>query len=88
MLSAAVGLTEVDEKHLKELLALVHHEALAFPLDIAELTRVGLQHCAAALLGSLRGLDAAGARAVLVAVLAERRPASRPRPGATEATDR
>ena len=77
MLNAAVGLTEVEEKALKSLLAFTHRGELSFPLDIQELTRVGLQHCAANLLGVLRDLDEPGVRAVLVAVLAERMPANR-----------
>jgi len=77
MLDAGAGLTEVETQHLKQLLSLVHKRELSFPLDVHELTRTGLQHCAPPLLGQLRGLDEAGVRAVLIAVLAERLPANR-----------
>lgn len=72
MLRAGVGLTRVRLEDLKRALAALHHGELAFPLTIQELTRVGLQHCAPDLLETLRGLDGPAARAVLVAVLAER----------------
>ena len=42
------------------------------PLDVTELARCGLQVHAGPLLATLRGLDAQGVRAVLVAVLCER----------------
>lgn len=72
MLRAGVGLTRVRTEDLKRALAALHRGGLAFPLTIEELTRFGLQHCAQDLLETLRGLDEAGTRAVLVAVLAER----------------
>lgn len=77
MLNAGIGLTEVETVDLKKLLSLAHQGELTFPLDIHELARTGLQHCAPAILGQLRGLDEAGVRAVLIAVLAERVPTNR-----------
>lgn len=72
MLDAAAGLTRVSTTDLKKALSALHRGHLRFPLTIEELTRFGLQHCANDLLGVLRQVDEAGARAVLVAVLAER----------------
>ena len=66
------GLTPVATDALKHLLALVHRDELNVPLDVSEFTRIGLQD-AAEDLSLLRGLDKAGVRAVLVAVLAERK---------------
>jgi len=79
MLDAAVGLTEVETRHLKQLLALVHRGELNYPLNVQELARTGLQHCAPPLLGHLRGLDGPAVRAILTAVLAERLPANQQR---------
>lgn len=67
-----VGLTPVTTKDLQALLRELHRGELRFPLDIPELTRVGLQHCALDLLHQLRGLDAEASRAVITAVLSER----------------
>lgn len=72
MRHAGKGLTEIHTDDLKRLLAAIHREQLRFPVDIGELTRVGLQHCATLLLAMLRGLDAPAVRAVVVCVLAER----------------
>ena len=79
MLDAAVGLTEVATRHLKQLLALVHRGELNYPINVQELARTGFQHCAAPLLGQLRGLEGPAVRAVLIAVLAERLPANQKR---------
>jgi len=68
----SVGLVEIPTDALKLLLRLVHKGELRFPLDMTELTRIGLQANATELLGTLRGLEENGVRAVLVAVLAER----------------
>ena len=72
MLRAATGLTQVSTPDLKKAFKALHRGELECPLTIADLTRVGLQHCAGDLLEMLRGLDHAGVRAVLVAVIAER----------------
>ncbi len=66
------GLTEVTTKDLEKLLRFVHRGELRFPLDVGELTRVGLQHCASLLLAQLRELDERAVQAVVVAVMAER----------------
>jgi hypothetical protein len=73
MLHAGSGLTNVPASDLRTLLRAVHREEIRCPLTIDELARHGLQHCAAEMLGHLRGLEAAGVRAVVVAVIAERR---------------
>lgn len=69
------GLVEVPTADLEKLLR--HHVRgeLDVPVTIVGFTRLGLQHRANALLNALRGLDDAGVRAVLVAVLAERKKA-------------
>jgi hypothetical protein len=67
------GLVHVSTDALTTLLRAVYRGDLACPFDIADLTRVGLQYCAADLLGHFRELDEAGVRAVVVAVVAERR---------------
>lgn len=69
------GLVEVPTPDLEKLLR--HHVRgeLDVPVSIVSFTRLGLQHRANALLNALRGLDDAGVRAVLVAVLAERKEA-------------
>lgn len=67
-----IALTGVPTEELKQLLRLVHRSEIGFPITPANLAFVGLQHRAAELMQSLRGLDEPGARAVLVAVLAER----------------
>ena len=77
MLSAGQGLSQVKTEALVPLLRVLHRGELRFPLTIDELSRVGLQHTAGELLATLRQLDEAGVRAVLVAVLAERRHLSR-----------
>jgi len=67
-----MALTGVPTDELKQLLRRVHHNEIAIPVTPAGLAFVGLQHRAAEIMQSLRGLDEPGARAVLVAVLAER----------------
>ena len=73
MIAPLLGLTPIKTAELKKLLAAVHKGDIALPLDIHGLTRHGLQYCAAELLAHLRGLDERAIRAVLVAVIAERR---------------
>ncbi len=67
-----LGLTGLATAQLRTILRALHREEIAAPLDIVALTRIGMQEQAEAVLRQLRGLDAAGARAVLVCVLAER----------------
>lgn len=67
-----LGLTGLATRDLKTLLRVLHRGELTCPLTIVELTRFGLQEPAEFLLRQLRGLDAAGVRAVLTCVLAER----------------
>lgn len=78
MLGAGVGLTEVRTEDLRHALRMLVRGELELPVHVAGLARVGLQHCGEPLLAGLRGLDAAGVRAVLVCVIAER---TRPRRG-------
>lgn len=66
------ALTSVPTDHLKKALGLLHRGELVCPLTPLELVRTGFQNHLDALLGHLRGLDTAGVRAVLTAVLAER----------------
>lgn len=69
-----LALTTVPTDSLKQALRLLHRGELQFPLTALEVTRTGLQAHQEALLAHLRGLDEAGVRAVLTAVLAERMP--------------
>ena len=66
------ALVRVPTDALKKALALLHHGDLQCPLTPVEVARCGLQAHMDALLGHLRGLDAAAVRAVLTAVLQER----------------
>ena len=68
----SAGLTEVGTDDLKRAFSMLHKGDLDIPVSPWGLARVGLQHVQGPLLGLLRGLDQAGVRAVLVAVLAER----------------
>ena len=75
MIGAGAGLTAVDTEALKTLLRTLHRGDVHGPLSVEDLARIGLQYCAEDILGHLRGVDDAGLRAVLVAVIAERRSA-------------
>lgn len=66
------GLTHVTTAQLERLLAAVHRGQVDCPLDAAQLHASGLSDVADRL-AALRGLDARGVKAVLVAVIAERR---------------
>lgn len=68
-----IGLTAVPTPLLEKALRSLHRGELVCPLDISRLAAVGLQDVGPQLLAGLRGLDAAGVRAVLVAVIAERK---------------
>lgn len=67
-----MALTGVPTDELEQLLRYVHRGQISTPLDPAAVALVGLQQRSEELMQSLRGLDEAGVRAVLVAVLAER----------------
>jgi hypothetical protein len=66
------ALVQVPTDDLKKMLALLHRGELQCPLTPVEVTRCGFQAHIDPLLDHLRGLDAAGVRAVLTAVLSER----------------
>ena len=66
------ALTGVTDEQLRTALRMLHRGELEAPLTIVGLTRIGLQNCANDFLDHLRGVNTAGVRAVLVAVLAER----------------
>ena len=68
----ALGLTAVSTEQLRTALRGLHRQTLACPLTVVGLTAHGLQDVAGPLLGHLRGLEAGGVRAVVVAVLADR----------------
>jgi len=72
------GLVPVSDDALRTLLRSLYRGDLTAPLDLPGLTRVGLQYCSAELLHHLRGLEDTAVRAVVVAVLAERKAASEP----------
>ncbi|MCB9570436.1 MAG: hypothetical protein H6710_25020 [Myxococcales bacterium] len=67
-----IALTEVPSEALKEVLRGLHRGTLEAPLTAEALARHGLQQYGEAILGHLRGVDARGAKAVVVAVIAER----------------
>jgi hypothetical protein len=69
----SVGLVDVSTANLEKALRHLHRGDLECPLTIVALTRIGLQSTAEPFLTALRGVDAVGVRAVLTAVLAERR---------------
>ncbi len=75
-MSAALGqaLVGVPTEQLKALFRALVRGELNYPLTAWEFARHGLQSWQAELLDVFRGLDAAGVRAVLVVVLAERKP--------------
>jgi hypothetical protein len=73
------ALVDVPTEQLKSLFRAQVRGELRCPLEAWEIARFGLQSWQGELLEALRGLDDAGVRAVLVAVLAER--AARATPG-------
>ena len=77
MFGAARGLTTVKTPDLVKLLRLVVRDEIPVPIDVLGLARTGLQHTAEDLMDSLRGLDEPAVRAILVCVIAERRPHKR-----------
>lgn len=72
MMLGLLGLADVPTEDLRALLRHVHSGEARCPLDAAEVARLGLQHRHEELM-HLRGLDTPAVRAVLVAVLAERK---------------
>jgi hypothetical protein len=71
------GLSRVSTDALTTLTRALYKGDLTCPLTVQDLARVGLQFAAEELLGHLRGLDADGVRACVVATVAERRAAER-----------
>jgi hypothetical protein len=67
-----MALTGVSTEELQQLLRLVYRGEIEIPITPVALARVGLQYRAEEFMQSLRGLDEAGVRAVLIAVAAER----------------
>ena len=76
MQTIAAGLTELTEEELKKLLRHVYREELPCPITADTLACVGFQSRHEWLSAALRGLDADGVKAVLVAVIAERKKAA------------
>lgn len=68
----ALGLKAVRTRDLEQILRLVHKGELACPIDQTGLAIAGLLRLGDDL-GHLRGLDERAVKAVLIAVLAERR---------------
>ena len=75
----AMGLTAVTDDQLRTLLRGLYRKTLPCPLSFTDLTGHGLQDVGSPLLNHLRGLSEEAVRAVLVAVLAERRMAAKER---------
>lgn len=67
-----MALTGVPTNEIEQLLRFVYRHEIETPITPVGLARVGLQHRSEELMQTLRGLDEAGVRAVLVAVAAER----------------
>ena len=76
MQTIAAGLTELTDEELKKLLRHVYRGELPCPITADTLACVGFQSHHEWISAALRGLDADGVRAVLVAVIAERRKAA------------
>ena len=66
------GLSRVSTEDLTRLLKIVHRESVPFPISRASLVLCAFGHLESEL-DLLVGLDQKGARALLVAVIAERR---------------
>lgn len=71
-LNESRGLTAVSTDDLKTILRHVHRQEISCPVTPGELARIGLQDRSEPIMQALRGLDEHAARAVVVAVLAER----------------
>ncbi|HVH99133.1 MAG TPA: hypothetical protein VM869_10495 [Enhygromyxa sp.] len=67
-----MALTGVPTNEIEQLLRFLYRREIEVPITPVALARVGLQHRSEEFMQSLRGLDEAGVRAVLVAVAAER----------------
>ncbi len=67
-----MALTGMPTESLKKLLRHVHRGEIEVPITPVGLSLVGLQSRTEEIMQSLRGLGESAARAVLVAVLAER----------------
>lgn len=76
MQTVAAGLTELTEEELKKLLRHIYREELPCPVTADTLACVGFQSRHEWISAALGGLDSAGVKAVLVAVIAERRKAA------------
>ena len=76
MQTVAAGLTELTEDELKKLLRHIYREELPCPVSADTLACVGFQSRHEWISAALGGLDAAGVKGVLVAVIAERRKAA------------
>jgi hypothetical protein len=74
MAKAQLALTGIETTRLEGLLRHLHRGELECPMSPVGLTCVGFQDVSEIVMGVMRGLDERGARAVLVAVLAERQP--------------
>lgn len=69
----SLGLQDVPTSGLKTMLSQLHKGALPFPLTVSAVVSMGLQDHLTAIMHLMRDLPEASVRAVLVAVLAERR---------------
>jgi len=66
------GLLDLSTAELKRLLGHLHKGDLICPVTAQRIAVTGFQYKSAELMSAFRDLDAAGVRAVLVCVLAER----------------
>lgn len=67
-----MALTGVPTHEIETLLRFIHRREIEAPITPVGLARVGLQHRSEEFMQTLRGLDQAGVRALLIAVAAER----------------
>ena len=74
------GLTSLTLEQLKKLLQLLHNGTLELPLTSHSIACAGFQFRHTELMNTLRGLDEAAVRAVLVCVIAERQAAQSQEP--------
>lgn len=70
------GLTRLTDQEIEELLRALHRGFLRYPIKLSDLIGSGFPHVAEKA-DIVQGLDERGLRALLIAVLAERRQADR-----------
>jgi len=67
-----IGLSELKDKEIKKLLGHIYRQELTFPLTAQSIACIGFQYRHEQLMGVLRNVNAEGAQAVLICIMAER----------------